>query len=561
MAVNFDEDEDDEYWSGRSRPKANLFDDDVKVDSRGMFGAIKKEAQSFDDHLTALGLGREEDETDDTITTDWKGNVVNEMSSKGSSHPKAGSQSHPALMTSSSGIQSARGTGGNVRISSSSVSYNKDSSSMSGFSDNLRPNFNTHTRSASFGTLGEKRPTVSNHSTPVSSNSASSTSLEEAVRREMKTPTNTDMAKLQAEIQSLNRRLKSAEKSRWAPLSVADTVTRIILGDRYSLEPYRSLKDKLALLDAAVGNHDGNAILVVVLFMRKTLSKTVFYEQLSKRPEAANQYIAYIKMHHEKRDSVATEMGHLCRLEEAAMWRYGTANLSSIPHARLKNLMECHGMWFERNPNLTEEATSMKEQIELLNKQLLVEATDDKNEREGRSPFKEMPRKANLYFQPLTTTLFYCSKYHYGESEVRQGVPLHLKREFQLSEKHYLLVALRARSMVKKWDDLEPLLTSKNWRGKARIKSVVKFEQVVNILVQNKAPPGIIDKFLRLVEDEETRMDMARKHKQHEVIIDTLFQMKDRQRLVEYQRHVPHRTDAARHIEDLLRNSGIKWKN
>ncbi len=77
--------------------------------------------------------------------------------------------------------------------------------------------------------------------------------------------------------------------------------------------------------------------------MRKTLSKTVFYDELSKRPEAANQYIAFIKKHHEKRDSVATEMGHLCRLEEAAMWRYGTANLSSIPHARLKNLMDCHG--------------------------------------------------------------------------------------------------------------------------------------------------------------------------------------------------------------------------
>ena len=54
-----------------------------------------------------------------------------------------------------------------------------------------------------------------------------------------------------------------AEKARWSPLPVADTVSRIILGERYSLEPYRSLKDKLSLLDAAVGNHDGNTILVV----------------------------------------------------------------------------------------------------------------------------------------------------------------------------------------------------------------------------------------------------------------------------------------------------------
>ena len=49
----------------------------------------------------------------------------------------------------------------------------------------------------------------------------------------------------------------------------------------------------------------------VVLFMKKTLNKTIFYDELSKRPEAVNQYIAYIKTHHDRRDSVATEMGYV----------------------------------------------------------------------------------------------------------------------------------------------------------------------------------------------------------------------------------------------------------
>lgn len=46
-------------------------------------------------------------------------------------------------------------------------------------------------------------------------------------------------------------------------MSIADLVSRIITGENFSLEPYKSLKDKLALLDAVVGYHDGNAILAV----------------------------------------------------------------------------------------------------------------------------------------------------------------------------------------------------------------------------------------------------------------------------------------------------------
>ena len=56
---------------------------------------------------------------------------------------------------------------------------------------------------------------------------------------------------------------QSVERSRWASLPVADTITRIIIGEPYSLEPYRSLQDKLSLLNAAIGYHDGNAILTV----------------------------------------------------------------------------------------------------------------------------------------------------------------------------------------------------------------------------------------------------------------------------------------------------------
>lgn len=41
------------------------------------------------------------------------------------------------------------------------------------------------------------------------------------------------------------------------------TLRQILLGQPYSLEQYKSLASKTALLDAAILNGDGNAILIV----------------------------------------------------------------------------------------------------------------------------------------------------------------------------------------------------------------------------------------------------------------------------------------------------------
>ena len=43
--------------------------------------------------------------------------------------------------------------------------------------------------------------------------------------------------------------------------------------------------------------------------MRRTLSKTVFSDEIRKRPIAANQYIAFLRTQHGKSENVASEMG------------------------------------------------------------------------------------------------------------------------------------------------------------------------------------------------------------------------------------------------------------
>lgn len=45
------------------------------------------------------------------------------------------------------------------------------------------------------------------------------------------------------------------------------TLRKILLGQPYSLEQYKSLASKTALLDAAILSGDGNAILIVRIFL------------------------------------------------------------------------------------------------------------------------------------------------------------------------------------------------------------------------------------------------------------------------------------------------------
>lgn len=55
-----------------------------------------------------------------------------------------------------------------------------------------------------------------------------------------------------------------------------DTVKRMLLGQPYSLECYRSHEDKLAVLDTALATLDGSAILATIFHLKNTVKKSLF---------------------------------------------------------------------------------------------------------------------------------------------------------------------------------------------------------------------------------------------------------------------------------------------
>lgn len=72
------------------------------------------------------------------------------------------------------------------------------------------------------------------------------------------------------------------------------TLRKILLGQPYSLEQYKSLASKTALLDTAIINGDGNAILIVILFsIIFLILLKIFLYTINKRNYILDYFISY----------------------------------------------------------------------------------------------------------------------------------------------------------------------------------------------------------------------------------------------------------------------------
>ncbi|OBS79032.1 hypothetical protein A6R68_18571 [Neotoma lepida] len=289
----------------------------------------------------------------------------------------------------------------------------------------------------------------------------------------------------------------------WSP---SDTVRRLRRGKVCSLERFRSLQDKLQLLEEAVSMHDGNVITAVLIFLKRTLSKEILFRELEVRQVALRHLIHFLK-----------EIGDQKLLLD--LFRF-----------------------LDRTEEL---------------------AVNDRHlESAGQTEvFRKHPRKAPILNMPLVTTLFYACFYHYTESEGTFSSPINLKKTFKIPDKQYVLTALAARAKLRAWNDVDALFTTKNWLGYTKKRAPIGFHRVVEILHKNSAPVQILQDYVNLVEDVDTKLNLATKLKCHDVVIDTCRDLKDRQQLLAYRSKVDKGSVEEEKIDAILSSSQIRWKN
>ncbi|XP_037607529.1 spermatogenesis-defective protein 39 homolog [Sebastes umbrosus] len=352
------------------------------------------------------------------------------------------------------------------------------------------------------------------------------------------------------------RKPKSEYKDYVSDWSPEETVQRMQQGKVVSLEKFRSLQDKLLLLDYAVAAHDGNVITAVLIYLKRTLSKEVLFRELESRQTALRHLIHYLT---ETRDQrlLLELLRALGRTEDVALLQYKEHLNIADENKRRDFLKSCIGLPFS-----PEDSVHVQDHYTLLERQVIIEATDRQAERGGKVDiFQKFPRRASILNMPLTTTLYYCCFYHYTESEGTYSSPLNIRQTFKISEKQYFVTALAARAKLKAWLDVDALFTSRNWLGFTKKKSPLSFQRVVDILQKNSAPTQVLQDYVALVDDAELRISLAQKHKCHDIVINTYRDLKDRQQLLGYRGKVERGSAEERKIDELLKNTQIRWKN
>ncbi|NXF41579.1 SPE39 protein, partial [Nyctibius bracteatus] len=334
--------------------------------------------------------------------------------------------------------------------------------------------------------------------------------------------------------------------SDWSP---KDTVRRMQRGKVCSLERFRSLQDKLVLLDEAVAGHDGNVITAVLIFLKRTLRREILFRELEVRQVALCHLIHFLKEMGEQK--LLLDLLRLCFFSlslQLSQYREHL-NIQDVEKRR-EFLKGCIGLPFS-----AEDTSHIQDHYTLLERQIIIEANDRHLETAGQSEiFRKYPRKASILNMPLVTTLFYSCFYHYTEAEGTFSSPTNLKKTFKIPDKQYVLTALAARAKLRAWDDVDALFTTKNWLGYTKKKAPIGFHRVVEILQRNSAPVQVLQEYVRLVEDVETRLNLATKYKCHDVVIETYRDLKDRVQLTAYKCKVERGSAEEEKINSILNN-------
>ncbi|KAG7508572.1 hypothetical protein JOB18_017318 [Solea senegalensis] len=352
------------------------------------------------------------------------------------------------------------------------------------------------------------------------------------------------------------RKPKSEYKDLVSDWSPEETVHRMQQGKVVSLEKFRSLHDKLLLLDFSVSAHDGNVITAILIYLKRTLSKEVLFRELESRQTALRHFIHYLT---ETRDQklLLDLLRSLGRTEDTVLLQYKEHLNISDANKRRDFLKSCVSLPFS-----ADDLAHVQDHFTLLDRQIIMEATDGQNEREGKVEiFQKFPRKAPIHNMPLIPTLHYSCLYHYSEAQETFSSPLSLRHTFKISEKQFFVTALAARVKLKAWSDVDALFRSRNWLGFTRKKAPLGFHRVVDVLHKNAAPTQVLQEYVALVDDADLRISLAHKHKCHDIVINTYRDLKDRQLLLGYREKVESGSAAQKKIDELLENPQIRWKN
>ncbi|ODM93523.1 Spermatogenesis-defective protein 39 [Orchesella cincta] len=318
----------------------------------------------------------------------------------------------------------------------------------------------------------------------------------------------------------------------------------LISSDAVILEPYKSYSQKRQLLSKAVEINDGNAILGVTIFLSKSLRPSLFRQLLMEYKPATEHYLRFLETRNEINHLVDL-MNMLGRSKEALLMRY--KQILRRAGGNLQNLLKELKHFNSAECQLCEEDVILFINQHLM---LLDIQKEIKEKKDTLFPHAE--------YSSVLGTLGFVAEHFYENTTPTLNVDS-IKQKFNLNGKQYAWVVLHALVKQQKWPQIETLLLTKSWLGGTKDKCLLPLEDVCFSL--KEAPVDLISRFLRLIDDYDKRLTIARRLKCHMVVLDVYAAQKDRAAILTYRAHLEENSKEAVYADNTLKAGAIKWKN
>eukprot|EP00088_Acartia_fossae_P042606 TRINITY_DN44791_c0_g1_i1.p1 TRINITY_DN44791_c0_g1~~TRINITY_DN44791_c0_g1_i1.p1 ORF type:complete len:420 (-),score=15.77 TRINITY_DN44791_c0_g1_i1:147-1358(-) len=352
--------------------------------------------------------------------------------------------------------------------------------------------------------------------------------------------------RIENEVVTLRRKIEQLQAARFKADPAVETIQSLILGKPYSLEHYKSLKQKEDLLDCALEMGDGDAILAVTIMIKRTLKHQKFLSLICTRPIAAETLVNYMITRHEL-SQVNDLLNALGRFHDSGIVSFRQAISAKNLEGKIRNLKQLLHTQMSGHAD----AGIVLEQINLL------ERVSPILESETRYPDRQLSGLSSSVLQALT----YFTQYYHGAPENLLHSPEALRKMHKLSEKQYLWVSVRGRATAEAWKDCENLLVGKGWLGGVKAKGGINMIEMATVLHDAKCPVETLSVILQAVESPADRLETAKKLKVASVVVDVLLAQKDRNGLTRYRDSLVLNSRDWFYAENALTTSNVKWKN
>lgn len=326
----------------------------------------------------------------------------------------------------------------------------------------------------------------------------------------------------------------------------------------------RSLSTKERLLDAAIATYGSDISQLIILYIRESSTEDVFVNVLTQNPAALKLYCNYLNSLGEYKRLLAVYQRFNARFAEGKLLMR-EAFKQPDPRKRVSNLRYSQG--FFNQYKFGEWSQVSGTAASLLERQIRIEEFDAKVAERGEDWIYRRYPPQSIVFASVAETVYYNEFYHATVPAGKLSSPVGTARDFDVSEKKRLWLALRARGMLQDWDYLRQL-TEKRGMFSIKHKSKIGFNPFVEVCHMYGAPQEVMHHFIMLIKDKEERIKIASQYQCYGALIETFLEQRDYGAMQELLQFLDGDFAAGYlngvhrgRILELMQNSEVKWKN